>query len=72
MPQAIEEKEKLFAELDGLSEYDIRSGLAAGLYHPEDNRKLVELYLEQKRLARKKAAQAEQNDIAQVVDDEII
>ena len=51
MPQAIEEKERLFAELDRLTEYDIEARLRTAVYHPEDKRKLVELYLEQQGMA---------------------
>ena len=63
MTQAIEKKAEIFAELDGLTELDIRARLATGIWGDE-KRRLVQLYLDEKELTRSQATQAEQTTIA--------
>ncbi|HZJ12501.1 MAG TPA: hypothetical protein VFD26_07610 [Methyloceanibacter sp.] len=63
------DKDKLFAELAGLSEHDIEVRLGKGLYHPVEKQKLVEFYLDQKALTRSQGLQSEQTDIARSAKD---
>jgi hypothetical protein len=63
MTPDVEQMEKLFAELDGLLEDEIKARLAIGSWG-EEKQKLVQLYLEEKALKRQRAAQAEMLEIA--------
>lgn len=57
--EPLNDKDMLFAQLDGLLEDEIRARLATGIWGDE-KRRLVQLYLDDKALQRAKAAQAEQ------------
>lgn len=62
------DREKFFAELDQLTESEIEARLATGVWR-EDKRPLVRAYLEQKKLAWAKAAQADQLEVARSAKD---
>lgn len=64
------QQERLFTDLNALSEEQIEAGLAAGVWR-EDARPFVEQYLEQIRVSRTEAAAAEQGleAIRSVVND---
>ena len=62
------DKDKLYQELDKMTEHDIKARLAGSVYG-EEKAKLVELYLHQKESDRAKADQSEQISIARSVKD---
>jgi len=66
--EPLNDKDMLFAQLDGLLEDEIRARLATGIWGDE-KRRLVQLYLDDKALQRAKAVQAEQTEIARSAKD---
>jgi hypothetical protein len=59
----MDDKEKFYAELDDLREYEIRERLGKGVW-AADKEKLAQFYLEEKARARAKAAEPEAVGIA--------
>ena len=59
----MDDKEKFYAELDDLREYEIRERLGKGVW-AADKERLAQLYLEEKARARAKAAEPEAVGIA--------
>ena len=63
MVHDVEQMEKFFAELDSLLDEEIKARLAMGIWKDEE-RDLVQLYLDEKASKRQKAAQAELLELA--------